>query len=253
MPANILPMNLAPLALLLLFLTACLLWWREHSTARRLLRERTAIRTELERSFAEREALTRERVVAEERERIYADLHDDIGARLLSLIHSSPTAPQADHARTILQDLRDVVSRSRGEPATLIEALSEIRSEATQRLALLGGTLDWHQAEDLPDPQLDHGQALHLFRIVREAISNAVKHTPARRIRIRTARSGNELVIDITDDGEGTNDPAPEGRGTDNMRQRAAELHGSIAWDAGTLGGTKVLLRFRLPQASASD
>jgi signal transduction histidine kinase len=245
-------MNLAPLALLLLFLLACLLWWRERSLARRLLRERGAIRAELESSFAEREALSGERAAAEERERIYADLHDDIGARLLSLIHSSPSAPQADLARTILQDLRDVVSRSRGEPATLIEALSEIRSEAAQRLALLGGTLDWQQAEDLPDPQLDRAQALHLFRIVREAISNAVKHTPARHIRIRSARSGNELILDITDDGAGSGDGLPGGRGTDNMRQRAAELQGSIAWDAGTLGGTKVLLRFPLPAARSA-
>lgn len=242
-------MDLAPLALLVLFLVACLLWWRERSLAQRLLRERGAIRAELESGFAEREALSRERAVAEERERIYADLHDDIGARLLSLIHSSPSAAQADLARTILQDLRDVVSRSRGEPATLIEALSEIRNEAMQRLALLGGTLDWQQAENLPDPQLDRGEALHLFRIVREAISNAIQHTPARHIRICSARSGDELVLDITDDGTAGTDLLPDGRGTENMRQRAAELQGSIAWDAGTLGGTKVLLRFPLPSA----
>ncbi len=240
-------MNIAHLALLLLFLLACALWWRERSIATRLMRERSAIRAELESSFNEREALTRVRVAAEERERIYADLHDDIGARLLTLVYASPSAEQADHVRTILQDLRDVVSRSRGEPGTLLDALAEIRAEAEQRLSLLGGTLDWQQADPLPDPQLDHGQALHLFRIVREAVTNAIKHGPVRQIRIRVARSGPDLVLDVTDDGPGVADEIPEGRGTDSMRQRAAELRGTIAWDAGTLGGTKVLLRFPIP------
>jgi signal transduction histidine kinase len=240
------PMNLAPLALLILFLVACALWWRERALARRLLREGGDARAQLESSFAERERLIRERVAAEERERIYADLHDDIGARLLSLIYASPSAVQADLARTLLQDLRDVVSRSRGAPGTLLEVLQEIRSEAEQRLTLTGGTLGWEQPEALPDPQLDQGQALHLFRIVREALSNALQHGAARHVRIRVARSGEHLVLDVTDDGPGNNGQ-PEGRGSDNMRQRAAELHGTIDWDAGTLGGTKVLLRFPLP------
>lgn len=241
------PMNAAPLALLILFLVACALWWRERSLARRLLRERGAVRATLESSFAEREALARESVAAAERERIYADLHDDIGARLLSLIHASPSAAQADIARTILQDLRDVVSRSRGAPGTLLEALQEIRNEAEQRLALSGGALDWQQSAELPDPQLDQGQALHLLRIVREALSNALRHGAAHRVRIRVAHSADQLVLDVTDDGPGVQASPPEGRGSDNMRQRAAELHGSLAWDAGTPGGTKVLLRLPLP------
>ncbi|MEC9364377.1 MAG: ATP-binding protein [Pseudomonadota bacterium] len=243
-------MNAAPLALLMLFLVACALWWRERSLARRLQREHRAAAAELEASFAEREALMRERVAAEERERIYADLHDDIGARLLGLIYASHSTAQADIARTLLQDLRDVVSRSRGAPGTLLDALQEIRNEARQRLELAGGTLDWQQPDELPDPQLDQGQALHLFRIVREALSNALQHGAARRIRIRIARSADHLVLDVTDDGPGVSTTPPEGRGSDNMRQRAAELQGTIAWDAGTLGGTKVLLRFPLPGGS---
>ncbi|MES0874106.1 sensor histidine kinase [Sinimarinibacterium thermocellulolyticum] len=243
-------MNAAPLALLILFLLACALWWRERRLARRLLRERSSARAELEASFAEREALARERLAAEERERILADLHDDIGARLLNLIHASPSAVQADIARTILQDLRDVVSRSCGAPGTLHEVLQDIRGEAEQRLLLVGGRLDWQQAEDLPDPPLAQGQALHLFRIVREALSNALHHGAANHVRIRVVCSVDQLVFEITDDGAGSAGE-PEGRGSDNMRRRAAELRGTIAWNTDTLGGTQVLLRFPLPGTRA--
>ncbi|HEY0973814.1 MAG TPA: ATP-binding protein [Solimonas sp.] len=245
-------MSVVLLLLLFLFLATAALWWRERQRANTLLRQQQTMREELSRSFEAQRVLERTRAAAEERERIHADLHDDIGARLLSLVYSARETAQADLMRTILQDLRDVVSRSRGAPGTLLDVLSEIRSESGQRLEALGGQLDWQQADDLPDPALDHGHALHLFRIVREAISNALRHGQARHIRIRVRVSGPTLMLDLTDDGPGLGDQAPEGRGTDNMRSRAAELHGTIAWDAGTLGGTKVLLQFPLPPDTAS-
>ena len=193
--------------------------------------------------------LRRTEIIAEERERIFGDLHDDIGAKLLELVHSADTPEQADLARTALQDLRDVVSRSRGAPGTLLQVLGEMRAEAESRLAAGGVALDWQQAGDLPDPPLDHGHALHLYRIVREAISNALRHARAARVRIRVSALGDdELLLDITDDGPEPWQPgAGDGQGTRGMRQRASELRGSIDWDQGTTGGTKVVLRVPLP------
>src|SRR5690606_37915717 len=89
--------------------------------------------------------------VAAERERICNDLHDDLGARLLQLIYEAPDPRQADLARAVLQDLRDVVSRSRGTPGNLEQVLSDIRAEATQRLAAVGTTLRWEQPDQLPE------------------------------------------------------------------------------------------------------
>ena len=62
------------------------------------------------------EAESREQAASQERERIYSDLHDDLGAKLLSLVYRAESPVQADLARAILQDLRDVVTRSRGTP-----------------------------------------------------------------------------------------------------------------------------------------
>ena len=191
------------------------------------------------------------RATAEERERIYADLHDDLGARLLEMIYSAPDQATGDRARAILQDLRDVVSRSRSEPGTLLDVLASIRSEATQRLSAAGAELNWLAADDLPDPALDQATALHLHRIVREAISNAIRHAHARRLRVRVALgTGRELMLELTDEGgiePSPPEPANAGTGVINMRARAQALQGDIHWTAGTLGGTKVLLKAPLP------
>lgn len=199
---------------------------------------------------AQREQLAT-RAAAAERERIHADLHDDLGARLLELIYAAPDRATADRARAILQDLRDVVSRSRGEPGTLHDVLASIRAEAAQRLAAVGSGLAWEADDALPDPQLDSAAALHLHRIVREAISNAIRHAGARNLRVRVhASPSRELLLELTDDGSGGGQvPAAGsgGAGLDNMRARARELHGQIDWTAGTLGGTKVLLKAPLP------
>lgn len=193
---------------------------------------------------------------AQERERIHADLHDDLGARMLELIYAAPDRATADRARAILQDLRDTVSRSRCEPGTLLDVLASIRAEAAQRLAGAGVELSWQAADDLPDPPLDQGTALHLHRIVREAISNAIRHARARRLRVRVQLgAGRTLLLELTDEGGGEA-PAPVagsgGTGVVNMRARAQALQGQIDWSEGTLGGTKVLLKAPLPAETAA-
>lgn len=194
----------------------------------------------------EREAQAREQAASQERERIYSDLHDDLGAKLLSLVYRAESPVQADLARAILQDLRDVVTRSRGTPGTLGDVLADIRGEAAQRLAAVGIGLRWDEADDLPDPMLDTGHALHLHRIVREAISNTIRHAQAHHLRVRVRASAGELLLDLTDDGSGVPAAVLAGSGMRNMRTRAGELDGRIDWAPGTEGGAKVLLRMPL-------
>lgn len=182
--------------------------------------------------------------LAEEREQIYADLHDDLGAKLLQLVHTAEHPRQADLARAVLQDLRDVVTRSRGEPGVLTDVLADIRSEATQRLAAVNIALDWQQGDAIADPLLDRQQALHLFRIVREAISNTIRHAGATRLRVRVDATGKRLTLELSDDGIGRG--GGKGRGTENMRERALELDGAVTWKDATGHGTKVILSIAL-------
>ena len=187
-----------------------------------------------------------------ERRRLLDDLHDDIGAKLLQLIHSLERPDQADLARAVMQDFRDVVSRSHQDACTLLQALGQIREETEARLDACGSQLDWQQHPDTPDPDLDEQQTLHLFRIAREAVTNALRHGQATLLRVRAMAVGGELLLDVTDNGPGLRPHAGGGRGIAGMRHRAEALHGSIDWEPGTHGGTKVILRFPLPVPALS-
>jgi signal transduction histidine kinase len=192
-----------------------------------------------------------EQSAATERQRIYDDLHDDLGAKLLELVYRAETPEMADRARAALQDLRDVVTRSRGTPGTLDEVLADIREEAQQRLAVAGIALAWEVAE-LPDAVvLPPARALHLYRIVREAVTNAIRHARAQRMRVRVRVGSDAVQLELTDDGTGEalDAAATAGTGMRAMRERAARLAGAIEWKAGTEGGTKVLLSVPLRDA----
>lgn len=188
-----------------------------------------------------------------ERRRIYDDLHDDVGGKLLTLLHSVREPEQVDLVRDVLQDLRDIVSRSRSINGTLLEVLALLREESERRLDALGVALDWQQDDDLGDPPLDDAQAMHLFRIGRESVTNALRHARPRHLRVIVARIVGELLFEVTDDGHFFDaERLGAGRGTRSMQARADELRGDIAWLQGTQGGTKVRLRFPLPPDPAS-
>jgi len=157
---------------------------------------------------------------------------------------------QQQMVREILQDLRAILARDRGIEGSLLEVLAQLREETEQRLLTRDIELDWRQADDLPDPPLDRAQGMHLFRIGRESVTNAMRHATVACMRVVVGRVGSDLFFEVTDDGQFDAARIGEGRGTRSMQSRAGELHGDISWQAGTLGGTKVLLRFPLPPAA---
>jgi signal transduction histidine kinase len=206
-----------------------------------------AAHLELSRSFEQRRSLELEQASANERERIYRDLHDDIGAKLLSLAIGAESPRHADTARAALQDLRDVVSRSSRGPQPLAFLLADWRNEMAGRLAAAGLTLEWRQPDDLPDPEISPSAALHLGRVLREAVSNVLRHAGASRVEVVVAESDGHIAIHVEDDGDGP--PAPDqtqGRGMRNMRARIEQLQGAIAWEMGALGGCRLCLAMPL-------
>lgn len=198
---------------------------------------------ELAESYQRRSLLERETAAAEERERIYRNLHDDIGAKLLSLAIRAKTPQDADIVRSALQDLRDVVSRSAQADAPLSDLLADWRAEIVGRCAAAKLRLAWNQPDELPDRNMTAAEALNLGRILRESLSNVLRHAEASSVVVSVHFADSRYQIALEDDGCGRPGlPGTPGRGMRNMQARAAQLGGQIEWIWGERG-CRVLMR----------
>ncbi|MDN3243623.1 sensor histidine kinase [Glycomyces tritici] len=187
------------------------------------------------------------RKAADERVRIARELHD-------SLTHSiSVIRVQAGVALHL--------ARKRGEePAPALVAVEEAAKDATRELREtltmlrddeghrlsrvkpladryrgLGFTIDVECEVDeaaVLDEEVDHAA----YRIVQEALTNAVRHSDGDRVRVRVRRGDDALVVEVADNGR-ARDVKP-GRGLTGMRERADALGGTLDVGPGEFGFT---------------
>ncbi len=187
-----------------------------------------------------------QQAVRQERERIYQNLHDDIGARLLSLIHRASTPEEADFARCLLQDLRDAVARTVQLRLSLRDLLADQRAETEQRLQGLKLALIWPSPDSVPDQPLPPQAVAALKRSLRELLSNIIRHADASRVVLECTCDGRRLDLYLQDDGRGLPEPYGEGRGMSGIRRRMQSLGGTVAWLPAAGGGTRVHLQLPL-------
>lgn len=211
------------------------------------------ITREIEQSYEQSVLLQKERAARDERERIARDLHDDLGARLLTLVHRSQDEKASESAREALSDLRILIGHLNAPEGTLDEAVSDWRAEIGQRCEAAGRGLDW-QAGDLPAMRLGTRQKITLGRVLREAVTNILKHTASAVVRVRIEARGGELSIDVED--ESSSLPFAQwkaGVGVRNLQMRAAQIGATLHWeDLQDAGGDKrgTCLHCALPLAA---
>lgn len=185
-----------------------------------------------------------ERGVTVERKRIAGDIHDNLGATLLSALHSRDEERKDRYIRETLADLRSIVTEPTGGEAGLADTLARSRKEMAERLAARGVTLDWplHEA---PLAEVDSKVAQSLRAMLREITNNIVKHAQAVTVRVALAVDGGDLVLSVEDDGVGFDAAGvTPGAGLGGLSERAARHGGSVAWSAGAGGrGAKVVVR----------
>lgn len=178
---------------------------------------------------AEAARLSREQGAIEERRRIASDIHDDVGARLLMLIHSSENPKQADLARSAMSDLRSALANLDGESVLLVDALADWRDEANQRCDAAKVKLDWQSPTTPPTVLLAPRIKTILERALRESLTNALKHGDPEQINVRITHFHESLKICVEHDGLQT-DPATwvPGLGMKSLNQRLAACGGSL-------------------------
>lgn len=179
------------------------------------------------------------RGAAVERRRIAGDLHDHLGANLLSALHSRDGARKDRYIRETLADLRSIVTAPASE-ADLAQTLAGARKEMAERLEARDVRLDWaHEA--LPSDALAPSAAPALRAILRELTNNTIKHAEASRVLVHFSMSPEDFTVVVEDDGRGF-DPGrvAEGAGLSGLRERVGRLGGRIEWAAAEPHGVRV-------------
>lgn len=202
---------------------------------------------ELERQFETVQRLAREAAVAEERRRIMADMHDGIGASLISTLTlveygEASKAQVAVALRECIDDLRLAIDSLEPAEGDLAPVLGGLRYRLEPRLKAAGITLDWH-VHDLPTLAcLTPRNVLHVLRILQEAFTNVLKHAHASIVSVETGLDGvSGAFIRVRDNGKGF-DGRHKGHGIDNMTRRARAIGARLDIRPSPAGTTLELL-----------
>jgi signal transduction histidine kinase len=225
-------------------------------TRRAYLRELEARAERLEREQEE----SARRAAAEEQARIARELHDVLAHNVSVMVVQAAAADdvfdtQPDRAR---EALRAIERTGRSALTELRRLLGSVRTERTEfapqpGLAGLNVLVEGVRAAGLPvtlhvEGELDDlpaGLDLSAYRIVQEALTNAIKHADASLAEVRVRRTADGVELEVVDDGAGPNGNG-RGQGLIGMRERASLLGGEVEAGPKPGGGFRVAAKLPL-------
>jgi signal transduction histidine kinase len=218
-----------------------------HAQAEHDMHSRVA---EVELSFGALVEQKLEQVTERERKRIAADLHDDLGAKLLTIVHTSESDRISSLAREALEEMRLSVRGLTGKPVQLLDALGDWRAELVSRLGQANILAEWESpAEDIVHT-LPARAYVQTTRIFREAVSNIIKHSGGTHCNISCKVQDGDFLVVIQDNGQGI--PAEldgrldRGHGMASMKSRAKQMQGQCLVESGPGWGTVIRLTIPL-------
>jgi signal transduction histidine kinase len=236
---------------------------------------REAAEQALRRSRNELATLSRQLITAQEmeRKRIARELHDSVGQQLSAIKYSLERgAALMQQARP--HDSQPILERA---IASLQDAMEEIRGIAMNlRPAVLddlgaASAVSWfcrefaqsypgltlREAVAVVDADIPERLSTSVFRSLQELLNNVAKHAQARQVVVSLARSGDQLVLEVTDDGVGleasvSSASMRSGRGMRNLRERAEMTGGQMRLQPGAAGvGTQARIEWQLGPGEA--
>ena len=226
----------------------------------------TTVRVVEKRKFQRRLQLAeQERALERERARIAQDLHDDLGSSLTQisllsgLVRADKNNPREVEAHAIkltqaadqtVRALEEIVWAVRPGSDTLQGLVEYIAHFASELFAGNPTRCRLDLPHDLPMLTVPPDMRHNIFLIVKEALTNTLKHAAAGEVRVQAKAEGSLLEILVEDDGHGytpASRPVPEQRnGLGNMRQRAESIGGKLELQSAPGRGTTVRLTVNL-------
>ena len=190
------------------------------------------------------------------RNRIAADLHDEVGSNLNSIAifvellrRKSPIElfPILDKITSnsveSVQLMQDTIWAIQSKNDNFSKFIDRMRGFATEVLAAKGIALDFDNQIDRDRTPLSMDARKNAYLIYKEAINNIVKHSKATKAEVKISEENNQILIEVSDNGIGF-DPnqATEGNGLHNFEQRAEQNEMKLNIDSMQGKGTKVML-----------
>ena len=234
----------------------------------RLERQTRGRYRELAQSRHELERLSSRLVDVQEAERrsISRELHDEVGqslgALLVDLGSLSTNLPEdririkerldnmksvAELAVGAVRDIALLLRPSMLDDLGLIAALEWQGREVSRRSEMEVSVESENVSEVLPDEY-----KICVYRLVQEALNNAVRHARARNAKVRVAQNQNRIAVEIGDDGRGFQPERARGLGIMGMEERVKRLGGTLTVDSAPGRGTAIKADLPLP-ASAGN
>jgi len=196
---------------------------------------------------------------------ISRELHDEFGQILTAvgsmLSRAGNHAPEGSALRADLREVAEIAQTTLANVRSLSQALHPVMLDETG----LESTIDWYlptverqtgvdiSYEKSGTPMaLDGNVAVHVYRILQEALNNVTRHSEAREAWVRLRFLPETLELEVEDHGKGFSPQlARQGIGLVAMRERAELLKGSIEFLQPPQGGTLVRLRVPVGKAEA--
>lgn len=198
----------------------------------------------------------------EQRLAISKDLHDNIGSQLTFIISSLDNLKYfeftkeklynkfdsiGNFTRSTITDLRDTIWAMNKEEITF----EDLKTRTTNfieaaKTSLLGIDFEFNYPKDTDNVKLNSLQGIDVYRIIQEAINNAVKHAKATKIEVNFEIVGSDLKISIKDNGVGFDQSTIEaGNGLSSMKKRANEIDADFEMKSSNQG-TQITIQFEM-------
>ncbi len=215
--------------------------FRSSSQINSLLQTQLDERTgELAVAHGREKRLVRQQALDEERQRIMRDMHDGLGSHLMSMMMMAKRgngkhSDYADGLQSVIDEMRLMIDSMDSVGESLRAALAVYKKRIVPRANEAGFSVTWNDDDAALLPDYNPREVLQVFRILQEALTNALRHSGGDTITVTirpVSDDSSAIKIVVADNGKGIeamrSTGTRTGRGLKNMEVRAAAIRAKI-------------------------